>query len=303
MSARELLILLLVSLVWGFHFIVVKVATAEIPPIFYAAVRMSLVAAVTAPFLRWRRGEMSKLLGAGLCLGGLNFAALFSGVNLASASAAAVTIELYVPFATVLSVIFLHEKVGLRRIFAIGLAIAGVLTLALGASTSGEVGPYFLIGVLLVATGAFCEATGAIFVKLTNGFTPIQTMAWISLIGALALWPLTFTLESGQGDAITDDNRLLFFSAVAYSVFLASIFAHTMYYWLLKQMPVSQAAMSTILATMVAVFFGITLLGEPFSPIMILGAAMVIGGVGVVILRTPQKQAINTPVSKTTIDG
>ena len=52
------MILIGMCAVWGFHFVVIKLAVAQAPPIFYAAIRMTLVAALMSPFLRWRRGAM-----------------------------------------------------------------------------------------------------------------------------------------------------------------------------------------------------------------------------------------------------
>jgi len=63
MNFREFLILTLVCTIWGLHFVVMKVTVGQTaPPLFYAAVRMTIVAIILLPFLKWHTGMMSKIL-------------------------------------------------------------------------------------------------------------------------------------------------------------------------------------------------------------------------------------------------
>ena len=174
MSARELIVLIAMCAVWGFHFVVIKLAVAELPPIFYAAIRMTLVAAIMSPFLRWRKGEMRRVLIAGLCLGAVNYALMFTGLKFAPASAVAIAMELYVPFATILSIMFLGDRIGWRRITAIVFAFAGVAIISTGKTGSAGGEERLLLGVSLVIAGALFEAIGAILVKQAKSFRPVQ---------------------------------------------------------------------------------------------------------------------------------
>lgn len=295
MSARELAILIAVCLAWGLHFVVVKLAVTEIPPIFYAAMRMTLVAALMVPFLRWRPGQMIKIACAGLCLGSLNYAFLFTGVGMATASTAAIAIELHVPFATILAVIFLKDRVGLPRIAGMTLAFAGVALIAL-AENDAPAATNHTLGLFLVACGAFMEAVGAVLVKKIGGFKPLELLAWFALIGAVTLWGLTFTVERDHAEALARADTTLVVAAIVYSAFAASIFGHSAYYWLLQRLPVSIVSPSVLLTTLFAVFFGVVLLGEPLGLHIMIGGMMVIVGVGVVLLRNSAKRDIKATI-------
>jgi len=297
-NARELIVLLAMCTVWGFHFIVIKLAVAEIPPIFYAAIRMTLVAVIMAAFLRWRAGQMHRVFIAGLGLGAFNYAFMFTGLKYATASASAVAIELYVPFATILSVIFLGESVGWRRVFGIALAFIGVAIIALG-SESDEPGAKIGLGVGLVACGAMSEAIAAINLKRAEGFKPHELLAWFSLIGSLALWPLTFIFENGHGAAWAASDKGLVAAAIFYSAIGGSIVAHTAFYWLLQRLPVSQVAVTTLITTVIAVFAGVLILDDPFGPPMIFGGLITLIGVAVVITRTPGSKVIEPDAADT----
>ena len=298
MNARELSIWLAMCLVWGFHFVVIKVAVGELPPIFYAAIRMTLVAALLSPFLRWRPGHMIRVLSAGLCLGALNYAFMFTGMKFATASTAAIAMELYVPFATILSILFLGDRIGWRSGFGVAFAFAGVAIIAVGnngdAGSEARIG----IGVGLVASGAFAEAIGAVLVKKSTRFKPIELLAWFAVVGAVGLWMMTSVIESGQREALAASDKWLVVGAILYSAFGGSIFGHTAYYWLLQRLPVSVIAPSVLLTTVIAVFFGVLLLGDPIGPRLFAGGAMVLAGVGVVILRRAKKQDIKVAVTE-----
>lgn len=289
MSARELMVLITMCTIWSFHFVVIKLAVGQIPPLFYAAIRMSLVGLLLLPFLRWRAGQMRYVLLAGLCFGVLNYAFLFTGIANATAASAALAIELYVPFATILSVIFLGETVGIKRITGIAFAFVGVAIIAL---SKGEATLGFGIG--LIACGAFFEAIGAIFVKKIKGFKPHQLLAWFALIGGIVLWGVTLTLEPGAYKAVTDSDvadgdKMLVVGAVLYSAIGASIIGHTSYYWLLQRLPLSLVAPSGLLTTLMAVFFAVIFLHEKLTIPMIVGAFMIIVGVGIVIWRNNKR--------------
>lgn len=298
MSARELAVLLAMCLTWGFHFVVIKTAVSELPPMFYAAIRMTLVAALLSPLLRWRPGHMIRVLSAGACLGALNYAFMFNGVKLATASAAAITIQLYTPFATILSIVFLGDRLGWRRSLGIALAFAGVAIIALG--RDGVAGPETRIGlgVGLVVCGSFVEAVGAILVKQSRAFRPMELLAWFAVVGTAALWVLTFLLEADHGAALAASNKPLIAGAVLYSAIGGSIFAHSAYYWLLQRLPVSIVASSVPLTTFFAVFFGVLLLGDPFGPRIFIGGLMTVGGVAFVLLRSARKQDIKAAMAE-----
>ncbi len=285
MSVREFLVLMIVCLIWGLHFIVMKVTVGGVAePLFYAAVRMSLVALVLLPKLKWHPGLMPLILPAGLAYGALNYAFMFPALGLTTASAAAITIELYVPFSIILSVIIFKDRIGWFKIAGISLAFAGVAIVAT-AGPPEAAGPYFLLGIIMIACAAMCEAVGAVLVKKVAGVKPLELLAWFAVIGTLVLWPLTFMLEDNQMAAFSPETRLPFFWALVYSGLLVSIVAHGSYYWLLQRLPIYIVSTSGLMTTLVAVASSIIILKEPLTLPLIIGAMMTLMGVGLILWR------------------
>ncbi|RZO65370.1 MAG: DMT family transporter [Parvularculaceae bacterium] len=286
MNRTQLSVLILMCFAWGFHFVVLKWAFADLPPLHYAAVRMLIVAAILVRFLKFPKTDAGALVLAGICLGGLNYALMFSGVNLATASASAVAVELYTPFAVLLSVVFLGERVGWRRSFGIGLALCGVLVIAM--REQGDTAEAQALGVFLVSCGIFCEAVGAILVKKRSDYKPIELLAFFALVGAVFLCVTASVLDPGGWAVLAGGPLEKSVGGIAYSVIGGSIIGHTSYYWLIQRLPISTVAPSVLLATLIAVFFSVLLLGEPFTPAFIVGGLMTVGGVGVILMRQAQ---------------
>jgi len=74
MSPLQILCAILVPLLWGCQFVVIKIAVADFPPLFLLALRFTAIAAVLLPFAGLpRRQERKPVLWISLFMGGLNF--------------------------------------------------------------------------------------------------------------------------------------------------------------------------------------------------------------------------------------
>ena len=281
---------MLVCGLWGLHFVVIKFTVAEmgVPPLFYAALRVSLLALILLPFLKWHRGQMKAVILGGLGFGALNYAFMFPALNLTTASAAAVAIELYMPFSIILSVIFLGERIGVWRTSGAALAFIGVVLIGLGAP-SEVAGPGFILGIAMVACGAMAEAVGAISVKSVKSVSPVQLLVWFGIVGSCVLWPLSFIFEEGQMSAFAPETRVSFGLALMYSVLLVSLVAHGSYYWLLQRLPIHTIAPSGLMTTVIGVAAGILILGEAPTPILFVGAALTLSGIAIILWRNHEK--------------
>lgn len=295
MSLKEFCALLIVCTIWGFHFVVIKLALGEaIDPLFYAAVRITLVACLTIPWMRWHTGQMKWILLGGLGFGAFNYLFLFTGLDLTTASAAAITIEMYVPFSILLSVIIFKEKVGLWRSLGIAMAFGGVLVIA-SAKPAETAGPYYFLGILCLIGAAFSEAVGAIIVKKVKEVGPLGLLFWFATVGSLVLWPATLILEDGQRQALAPDTRLAFLGAVLYSAVLASIVAHGAYYWLLKRLPMHTVAPSGLMMSVIGVGAAAWILGEPLTPKLVAGGLLALSGIAIILIRNRKRDDVQTP--------
>jgi len=302
MSVREFCVLMLVCLIWGLHFTVMKYTIVDmgVPPLFYAALRISCLALILLPFLKWHKGQMKAVLIGGLGFGALNYAFMFPAMQLTTASAAAVAIELYMPFSIILSVLILGERIGIWRTSGAALAFIGVVLIGLG-TPSEAAGSGFAFGIVLMACGAMAEAVGAISVKSVKSINPVQLLAWFGIVGSIVLWPLSLILEDGQMSAFAPETRVNFGMALIYSTLLVSLVAHGSYYWLLQRLPIHTVAPSGLMTTVIGVAAGVVILKEAPTPILFIGAIITLSGISIILWRNKRQSEMEQETAVTEI--
>lgn len=129
MRVRDFFLLVAVCLIWAFNNVLSKIIVTDwaIPPLFYASLRFSVVALVMLPWLLPMPRPAWRIVLIALFLGGGSFSLLFVGLQTTSPSAAAIILQLGVPFTMLLSVLVLGERIHWRRSLGIALTLVGVL--------------------------------------------------------------------------------------------------------------------------------------------------------------------------------
>src|SRR3546814_10729971 len=118
---------------------------------------------------------------------------LFVGLQTVSPSAAAIILQLGVPFTMLLSVLVLGERIHWRRGLGIALTLIGVLIV-----TWRPGGLALSTGLWFVAASAFAGAAGAVLMKQVDGVTPFRFQAWVGLVSTTVLTAAYILLEDGQ---------------------------------------------------------------------------------------------------------
>lgn len=281
MTPVHLAFMVLICLVWGFNFVAAKTGLQELPPLLFTALRFLLVALLIAPFLRrFPAPRMRQIVLIAVLGGSLHFGLIFLGLTITDASIAAIVAQLNVPFATLLSIWWLGEHVGWRRWTGIGAAFGGVALIGVDPHVIPD-----LRGVGLVALGGLSIATAMILMRRLSGVRPLQLQAWIALLSWPPLLLFSLGVEAHQW-AVLMEARPLTWAALAYTAVGASIVGHAGFYYLLQRYEVSLAGPLTLMAPIFGMFFGITLLGEPFSWRIGAGAALTLLGVLLVAMRS-----------------
>lgn len=286
---RHLWQLVMINAIWGFNIVTVKLSADRFPPVFLTFLRFLIVGLVVWPWLRIRRGEMRWLLTAAICSGGLQFALMYSGVALSgNMSSVAIGGQLGVPFATLLSVMLLGERIHWRRWLGIGMAFAGVVLIGFSPEVLGS-----WAGLLLVVIAAFVGAVGLVAVKRVRDLEPLELQAWMAWGSVPLLLPLSLLLEDGQLSSLPAAG-FTGWSALLYSALLASLVAHTSYFALIRRYPVSAVAPVTVLTPLFSVFFSVLLLGDTLDARMLVGGLLTLSGVTVILARERSGAAART---------
>lgn len=279
MAPVHLAFMVVICLIWGFNFVAAKVGLGHVPPFLFTALRFFLVSLLLSPFLRVHRGRMREVVLISVFAGWLHFGLMFLGLTVADASVVAVVSQLNAPFATLLSIVWLREHVGWRRWTGIAVAFSGIVMIGF----DPNVVPH-LSGVALVATAGLCIAVAMILMRRLRGVRPLELQSWIALMSWPPLFLTSLAVEPNQW-AVLSQAPPLAWAAVAYTAIGASIVGHAGFYYLLQRYEVGLIGPLTLMAPIFGMFFGITILGEPFTWRIGAGAALTFLGVLVIALR------------------
>lgn len=282
MLRRDLIILLICCGAWAANFVVSAWALGSnpVPPFMLAAVRASIVLAVMAAFLFKPRPERFwRLMMVCAFVGPIHLAFLYSGLQIAPASASAIVSQLLIPFAAILSVIFLKERMGWVRSTAIAGAFIGTMVMVYDPSAiSLDLGLLYIVGAYISL------AVGSVVIKTVGDVDWRQYVAWTALMMFCLMWPLSFMFETGQG-AAWEQARVPLFIAAGYAGLFVSILAHGQYFRLIKNYEVTQIVPITLLVPLFAAILGMVFLDEVITPRVMIGAALILPCVFVIAKR------------------
>ncbi len=280
MRLHHILFILLIDLIWGANFIATRWTVLEIPPIFASASRFVVVAALLLPFVRLRGVPVRPLVLTGLVLGIGHFGFMYLGMALTEdvSSMAVVTLS-NVPFATLLAVIFLGERIGGWRVGGLALAFSGVAVLSFDPKAFE-----YIDAMVIVLISSFLYAVGAIMMRRLPGISAFTLQAAIAVISAPVLLLISVIFESGQLAALQGAS-IAATGGIIYSAIGATIIGHGGIYYLLQRYPVTTVTPYTLLAQLFAVLLSLWMLDEALSQSMMLGAVVAFVGVLVITLR------------------
>ena len=278
---RDFAFLVFINLIWGLNLIASKIGVSHFPPVFFTALRFSVLGLVLLPFLRWHAGRMQGLMVAAVLSGGLQYALLFMGIRAApDVGSVAIAQQLGVPFTTLLSILFLGETVRWRRGLGIALAFLGVAIIAFQPSVYAA-----RTGLALVVASALIGSFGLVAVKrLGPSLKPLEMQAWFAVSGLPVLWLLSAWLEDGQRAAVASASARDW-GALLFTALVSSLVAHTGYYWLVRRYPVTSLSPLTTLSPVFGVTFGVLIYGDSLSARILVGGLLTLVGVTIISVR------------------
>jgi O-acetylserine/cysteine efflux transporter len=279
MAPQHFLFLVAICTIWGFNFVAAKVGVGEMPPLLFVGLRFAIVFALLIPFLKIAHGRMRDIVIIALFNGAIHFGLMFIGVALTAASVMAVIVQLNVPFATVLSIVFLGETVKWRRWAGIAMTVLGVTIVSFDPHVFDS-----LTGVLFGAAAAMSGAIAAVYMRKLTNVGVFQLQAWTAAITTPSLLLASFVFETGQIDAMSNASWIGW-SALLFTALGASLIGHNGYYYLLQRYEVSLIAPLSLLSPILGVVFGIWVLGEPMTTRIVVGALTAFVGVGILAIR------------------
>ncbi|WP_255192679.1 DMT family transporter [Natronobeatus ordinarius] len=279
---RDILVFVALALVWGSSFAAIEVGLESLPPIFFAALRFDVAAALFAVAVvafgyQWRprtRTDWALIAIGGFLLIGAHFALLFVGQSYVSSAVAAIVLSL-LPIVTPAFALLLlpRQRIRLPTVLGLLLGLAGVVLIALdGGSLDGQA-----IGVGLLALSAITFALGSVLTERLRGTLPVVSLqAWSMALGALVLHTLS-AVHPAESLA-TVEVTLAAVGALAYLSVVATAAGFFVYFTLLERLGATELSLVNYAVPIVAALVGWALLGESLTLVTVAGFGLIVLG-------------------------
>lgn len=281
MTRKDGLLALLVVIVWGLNFVVIKVGLHNMPPMLLAGLRFLLVAFPAIFFVARPKVPFRLLLGYGLTISFGQFAFLFCAIKFGMpAGLASLVLQAQAFFTIILGAFVFGERLQGKQLAGITLAVFGVLVLV-EASLNGE--HVALLGFMLTLAAGLSWACGNIFNKLIMQHEArpavMSLVVWSALIPVLPFMAASLMLD---GPAVVARSLaeidLITVLSLVYLAFVATIVGYGIWGTLLGRYETWRVAPLSLLVPVVGLASAALLLGETLSALQFLGAVLIMAG-------------------------
>lgn len=274
--------LIVVCLIWGSTWLVIKIGLATVPPLLAAGLRFALASLILYAIMLVRKesiptGRKFNWLAVfmGLTAFSIPYALVYWGQRLIPSALASILFATYPFFVALFSHVFLqNERMSGFKIFAVVLGFAGVYMIfssELAFNAELAVG-----GMAAIVVSAFIQAMSLVFLKkYGENFSPVSINFVSMSIGALLLLAASFIGEDFSSVAFTN-------GAVLSIIFLAvfgNVVAFVSYFWLVKRVETVLLSMTSFVTPIIAVVLGALILHEALTPRIFSGATLVLCGI------------------------
>lgn len=265
---------------WGSSFIALKLAFAELPPLWVIFGRMLLGSLVFLLAWRWRGrieyrgGDWKYLLGLAACEPCLYFIFEALALQNTSASQAGMITALLPLLVAMGAFVFLRERITRTTLAGFLLAMVGAVWLSLaGSADEHAVNP--LLGNFYEFLAMLCAMGYTLLLKhLSARYSAFILTAMQAFIGSLFFLPLALL-----GAPLPDEITALGLESVVYLGVVVTVGAYGLYNYGVSQLPASQATGFINLIPVFTLIFAALLLGERLNFWQMLAAAVVFAGV------------------------
>lgn len=278
MPPRDVALATLPPLLWAIAYTVAKPATAAFPPLLLISMAYAVTAFVLLTPWRPLRTPLWAVVVAGTFGASLQSALIFSGIAQIPASMAILVVQSQVPFA-VLSVWAIgQEKIQIRRLAGIVLALAGVAMVVGLPDAAGNIR-----GSLLVVLGTVSWGIAQAVVRTFSRDSGARLMGAMSAVATPQLLAASFFLEKGQVEALTTASVTDWFAFVVLA-FGGFAGAYAIWYSLLLRYRVDQVAPFVLLMPVIGVLSSWILLDERPTLPTIGGGLVILAGLAMVVV-------------------
>jgi drug/metabolite transporter (DMT)-like permease len=282
-SLTDWLVFLALGGMWGSSYLFIKIGVADLRPFTLVALRLLVGAVLLWAVMALRRQALPRdavTYRHLVVMGFINIAIPFALITWAEqsvTSALAAILTAPVPlFAGVIAPFFIAEEpLRVNAIAGLAVGFLGVIVLT-GVDVGGGSDP---IGALALVAASLSYAVGAVYSRRNvHGLAPVVPATFQVTIACLISAVLALAFERPWTAHLTSQSTF----AVVWLGLLGSGFAYLAVFHLLRRWGATRTTLVAYVIPVVGIALGFVVLGEPVDARVLLGTALIVGGVGLV---------------------
>lgn len=275
-------LIVLVTLIWGYTWVTMKIGLSDIPPFLFSGLRFLIGAvllflfqlALKKPLLPAKRDWIPiATMGALMAVGYSGL--LTCGMRFVDSGQTSVLVYTMPIFVTVLAHFFLNEKLTAMKGIGLACGAAGLLFI-LGPQLLRLAFDQALLGQILILLSALSWACANIFSKRKfSDYDIVKMTIWQLLIGAAMLLLISAAAESWAHArwSVPSVSSLLFNGIFSTAVTFVA------WFWVLGKIEASTASMALMTVPILGLFFGWLQLHEQLTANIAIGALLICLGI------------------------
>jgi len=280
MKISDVLELLFLAAIWGFSPLFVRISSPVLGPVWLIEFRVLLAGLILMLFVikLGLVGEIRRKLKPLFIVGCINSAIpflLFAYASLHLPAGFTSILNATAPlFGTIISFVWLKERLTISRVIGFGLGFSGVIVLVGWKTVS--VTQSFTLAVISGLAAALLYAVAAPYTKkYLSDVSPFAIAAGSQLSAALIILPFTpFTIPA------TIPTTKIIFAVITLGLFCTAL-AYLLYFRLIRNIGVTRSLTVTYLIPIFAMLWGWLFLKEAITLSMILGCFLILFGVAI----------------------
>ena len=276
LSASHLLLALAIVAVWGTNFVVIKVSLEAFPPFLFAALRYIFALLPVVFFLPRPKVPWGNLCIYGLATGVGQFGVMYYAIDgQISPGLASLVVQTQVFFTIGFAMLFAKERMRLYQALAVGVAMIGLLIIALHTDSSTT-----FLGLGLVVFAGFSWGIANTLSRRAGAINMLAYVVWASMFSIPPLLMMAFVFEGGWEPlwASMASAPAGAWAGVLWQAWANTLFGYAAWGWLLSKYPAAVVAPAPLLVPIFGMGASAYFLSEPLPLWKIMAAGLVITG-------------------------
>lgn len=287
----------ILSFIWGSSFLLIRVGVEEVSATQLVLVRCA-IAALGLNAVRYLKGKHLPTdwptIRAFIIIGIGNAAVPYTFISLGEQSISSGMAAILQSTASLFTLIIAHfaladERISRRKVAGLAVGFAGILVLSSGSIDEGKINTAILLGQLAIVCASLCYGLFTVYSRriIMRQIEPIvlSSGTFISATVCALVFMILEPLLGGRAavslTSLPQDTLFVLLGLGFFNTFIAYLF----FYYIVQQLGSFRASMVTYVVPAVGLILGWLILDEHVAAYMLIGAALIFTGIGIINVR------------------